>query len=1007
MNFIKRRLFSGDRGNKSSQPVFLARNSSHRHPSLRGIVLALGLALPIAVEAQYSYTTNNGTITIVQYTGSDPSVTIPDTITGLPVTTIGTQAFATSSSLTNVIIPDSVIDIGVGAFSDCTSLLSVTFGNNVANIEDQAFFDCSSLANVTIPNSVTNIGYKAFYECGLTTLSIPGNVQTLGKQSFSFCGLLSNVTIPASVTNIGDLAFDSCGNLAGISVDPSNPAYSSLAGVLFDKNQTSLIQCPGAASGTYTVPNGVTSIGGSAFRNCNRLTSVRITGAVTNIGDYAFGTCTSLSAITVSTINLFYSTVGGVLFDKAQSILIQCPGALTGTYSLPDTVTEIRSTAFIGCRKLAAISVGSRNQSFSSLGGVLFDKAQGTLIQCPAALTGGFAIPNGVTNIGNYAFVVCAGLTNVTIPPSVSTIGIGAFSECTGLTNVVIPMSVTSIATEAFEGCTHLTKVTIPDSITDIGLYAFADCQNLASVTIPNSVTNIEERAFQDCSGLTNVTIGNNLRNLGTLVFAFCPSLTGIYFRGDALSADSAVFQGDNAIVYYVSGTAGWGPTFGGLPTALWNPTALGVAGLQAQNKIYDSTTNASLIVSVATLVGLMSGDKVTLNTINTTGAFSDKTAATAKPVTVTGLSLLGPDAPKYALTPLTVKADISPAVLTVIGVSASDKTYDGDTAATLSTSNTTLIGALSGDIVGLDSTGALGAFTDPNAGTAKTVLVSGLVINGTDVANYGLTQPTTTANILPADPFVSAWPTASPITYGQTLADSSLSGGTTGILAFTTSVSGTFAFTTPALAPPAGTAMQSVTFFPIDTTNYNTLTGSASLTVNPAGSITALISSQNPALVGSNVSFTVTVQPGGSATTMPAGSVQFYSNGTSLGSSMPLSNGVVSLQTSGLPLGTNVIMAVYHSDGNFLDSSNSLSQVVQTVAALPKAISIQNNDGATVLVTFSGTPGAQYLVQASDIVAMPTWENVSTNMAGPDGQWTFIESKDGHSARFYRAALP
>ena len=112
--------------------------------------------------------------------------------------------------------------------------------------------------------------------------------------------------------------------------------------------------------------------------------------------------------------------------------------------------------------------------------------------------------------------------------------------------------------------------------------------------------------------------------------------------------------------------------------------------------------------------------------------------------------------------------------------------------------------------------------------------------------------------------------------------------------------------------------------------------------------------------------------------------------------------------QTSGLPIGTNVIMVVYHSDGgNFLDSSNSLSQVVQTVAALPRAISIQNNDSSSVLVSFAGTPGAVYFVQATDNVAVPTWENVSTNTAGPDGQWTFIESKDGHSSRFYRAAIP
>jgi hypothetical protein len=446
-------------------------------------------------------------------------------------------------------------------------------------------------------------------------------------------------------------------------------------------------------------------------------------------------------------------------------------------------------------------------------------------------------------------------------------------------------------------------------------------------------------------------------------------------------------------------------------PTATANITAasLTVAGIQAQNKIYDGTTNASLIVSNALLIGIIPGDTVTVDTTNATGSFVDKTVGKAKSVAINGLTLIGADADKYTLKHSTAHADITAANLTVAGISASDKVYDGDTTTTLGTSNATLVGVFSSDIVSLDTTGSFGAFTDPNAAAAKTVLISGLIITGTDATNYSLTQPTTTANITPADPLVTTWPTASPITYGETLADSSLTGGApaSGILRFVTSASGTFSFTTPTLAPSAGTALQSVTYSPADTTNYHTATGSVSVTVNAAGSITALVSSGNTSWAGSNINFTVTVQPMAPASTTPTGSVQFYCNGIGLSSSMALSNGVASFQTSGLPLGTNVIMVVYHSDGNFLDSSNTLNQVVQPVAGTARAISIQNKDSASVLVTFAGTPGAQYLVQASDTLAATSWENVSTNTAGPDGQWTFIDSKDGHSARFYRSVIP
>ena len=128
----------------------------------RIVVLTTALALPAAVQAQFTYTTNNDAITITGYTGPGGAVTIPDTINGLPVTSIGTNAIQSCASLTSVTVPDSVTNIGAGAFYWCLSLASVSIGNGVTSIGGGAFDDCVLLTNVAIPDTVTSIGDGAF-----------------------------------------------------------------------------------------------------------------------------------------------------------------------------------------------------------------------------------------------------------------------------------------------------------------------------------------------------------------------------------------------------------------------------------------------------------------------------------------------------------------------------------------------------------------------------------------------------------------------------------------------------------------------------------------------------------------------------------------------------------------------------------------------------------------------------------------------------------------------------
>jgi hypothetical protein len=237
-------------------------------------------------------------------------------------------------------------------------------------------------------------------------------------------------------------------------------------------------------------------------------------------------------------------------------------------------------------------------------------------------------IPDGVRSIEGAAFTYCTSLSSLAIPSSVTNIGISAFSVCTSLVSVTIPDHVPSIAEYAFFHCTNLTSVTMGHGVTNIGQWAFEWCTSLASVSISDSVRSIDWGAFAGCSRLMTVTIGHGLTNIGEMAFESCASLTGLFLKGNAFYLPPFIgyaFRGvTNAIVYYLPGTTGWGPTFGGLPTAPWalpnpliltTPPEFGV-GTNGYGFVISWATNASVVVEVCEDLALPEWSPVGTNTL-------------------------------------------------------------------------------------------------------------------------------------------------------------------------------------------------------------------------------------------------------------------------------------------------------------------------------------------------------------------------------------------------------
>ena len=372
-----------------------------------------------------------------------------------------------------------------------------------------------------------------------------------GAAVFQGCTGITSIVIPDSVISIDRSAFSGCTSLAEITVSPDNKNYSSVDGVLFNKDGSELIIYPkGNGRSAYTVPDGVTSISGSAFSGCTSLKEIVIPDSVTSIGESAFSGCTSLSKVKLSN-NLriiqertFYdctSLAEIVIPDSVTEISGRIDteyygGAFIGCTSLaeiviPDSVTKIGVSAFLGCTSLSKVKLPKNLTSINS--DVFYGCTSLTEI----------TIPDSVTKIGSSAFSGCTSLSKVDLPKTLTTIEAGTFRDCTSLAEIDIPDSVTEIGWSAFEGCTSLAEIAIPDSVTEIWWRAFYGCTSLSKVDLPKNLTTIESRTFSDCTSLAEITIPDSVTSIGS-AFSGCTSLAEITIPDSVTEIGESTFFG-------------------------------------------------------------------------------------------------------------------------------------------------------------------------------------------------------------------------------------------------------------------------------------------------------------------------------------------------------------------------------------------------------------------------------------------------------------------------------
>lgn len=354
---------------------------------------------------------------------------------------IGNSSFKDCISLVKFNMPISVKNIELRAFEGCLALSDIKLSDNIKIIEDFSFKNCVSLSHLILPSNTLTIGFSAFRGCSnLGSIRIPVGVSDIRGSAFADCESLTAIDVDPqnlNYTSIDGILFEKSMNSI-----VSFPAGKMVNTYDIPSTVTSIKEGAFAGAKLLTeikIPQSVSVIAPITFQNCLSLIYVDIPSNVTKIEDQAFGNCISLKSITLPGNLTFLSSA----FTGCISL---------GSINLPSKVETLHSP-FIGCSSLTVINVDPDSPYYSSIGGVLYNKPVTSLVLYPSGRsTENFIFPSSVNTIGDAAFAFNTKIESLFIPEYVNIIEADAFSYCTSLTKVVLEC-VRYVGFRAFAGC--------------------------------------------------------------------------------------------------------------------------------------------------------------------------------------------------------------------------------------------------------------------------------------------------------------------------------------------------------------------------------------------------------------------------------------------------------------------------------------------------------------------------------------------------------------------------
>lgn len=428
---------------------------------------------------------------------------IPSSYNGIPFTRILPQGFMGCKNLTGVLIADSVKSIGTEAFAECRSLVRVGCPRT-AEIGNYAFANCVSLRHILLPQNIETLPQSVLNGCSsLSELDLPEGLRTISHYALGFCPSLKEVRVPSTVTEISPLFVSGSTGIESLTVAEGNTIYRSENNCVIRIEDDELV----AGCCESIIPESVKLIGEYAFAYCKDLTEIVIPGNIKSVGKAAFTECEDLRAVIIED--------GVEKLGEADSDYGIFCNAGVESIKISASVNYIAGGLTATCKSLKSLKVDEANPTYRSEGNCIIgrgDTGDVLVAGCAASV-----IPQGVTQIGNYAFYGIP-VTEIQIAEGAETIGEYAFAQ-SSLSSAEFPSTLKTIGFGAFRKCGNLTSVVFPDGLEEIGACAFDQCgMAYRFIAIPKSVKIIGSSAFDNCIGLT-VILPASVEKVGAEAF--------------------------------------------------------------------------------------------------------------------------------------------------------------------------------------------------------------------------------------------------------------------------------------------------------------------------------------------------------------------------------------------------------------------------------------------------------------------------------------------------------